>query len=194
MKDITSFSIHTNLLFLEHKNICHSTNLDRGDTTAMHIIYIALCSFLQRMRQEFRTALNRAVTVTSADDEPEPSTSMSTEPHDISLPRVPQTHHQHPADFARLMMEEGDNLIMGKDQAAPLATEVFSPMFHFIHQSSNSLSILHALWLNSSPHFLSGLAKDPSCGPHQEHGRVTSHRCDSTTGSGPPGFSSCPGH
>ena len=58
-------------------------------------------------------------------------------------------------------------------------------MFHLIHQSSNSLSILYALQLHSSPHFLSGLAKDPSCKPYQEHGRVTSCRWNSTTASGP---------
>ena len=65
-----------------------------------------------------------------ADDEPEPSTSMSTEPHDTSPPRVLWTHHQHAADYVRLMIEEGEDLALGEDGADPLITEVFSPMFH----------------------------------------------------------------
>ena len=68
--------------------------------------------------------------VALADDEPEPSTSMSTEPCDISPPRVLWTHHQHVADYVRLMMEEGEDLTLGEDQAAPLITEVFSPVSH----------------------------------------------------------------
>ena len=63
-------------------------NFDRGDTTAMLIINITLCGFLQRMRQEFRTGLDRTVVVASADNETGPSTSTSTELHDTSLPRV----------------------------------------------------------------------------------------------------------
>ena len=112
----------------------------------MHVIYITLCSFLQRMRQEFRTVLNRTVMVASADDKPKPSTSTSTEPHDTSLPRVLRTHCQHSADYVRLMMEDIENLTMGEDQAAPLITEVFSPVsfhtsiFKFTLNSSCSLA------------------------------------------------------
>ena len=53
--------------------------------------------------------------VASADDEPEPSTSMNTEPCDTSHPRVLQTHLQHAVDYVRLMMEEGKDLTLGKD-------------------------------------------------------------------------------
>ena len=41
-------------------------------------------------------------------------------------------------DYVQLMMEEGEDLALGKDQAAPLITEVFSPMSPY-GQSSNSL-------------------------------------------------------
>ena len=39
---------------------------------------------LQKLRQEFRTVLGNAAMVTQAEDEPEPSTSRSTESHDTS--------------------------------------------------------------------------------------------------------------
>ena len=68
--------------------------------------------------------------VAQADDEPEPSKSVNTEPHDTSPPRVLQTHHQHVADYVRLMMEEGEDLTLGKDREAPMIMEVFSPMSH----------------------------------------------------------------
>ena len=63
---------------------------------------------LQQLRQEFRTVLGNAVMVTHTEDEPEPCTSVSTESLGTSPPRVLQTHHQHMADYVRLMMEEGE--------------------------------------------------------------------------------------
>ena len=53
--------------------------------------------------------------MTHAEDEPEPSTSMSTESHDTSPPRVLQTHHQHMVDYVRLMMEVGEDFTLGDD-------------------------------------------------------------------------------
>ena len=73
--------------------------------------------FLQRMRQEFRATLAKASAMAS-DDEPEPSTS--TEPSASSPSRVLQTHCQHSADYIRFMIEEGGDLTMGEDRAAPL--------------------------------------------------------------------------
>ena len=67
------------------------------------------------MRQEFRIALGKAVTVAPADVEPEPSTSMSTEPCDTFPPTLLWTHHQHAVDYVRLMMEEDDYLTLGEN-------------------------------------------------------------------------------
>ena len=82
------------------------------------------------MRQEFRIVLSKAMTVVPADFEPKLSTSMSTDPHDTSSPRVLWTHHQHAADYVKLLIEEGEDLTLGKDRAAPLITEVCSPVLH----------------------------------------------------------------
>ena len=101
--------------------------------------------------------LGKAVTVTQAEDER--STSMSTESHDTSPPRVLHTHHQHVADYVRLMMEEGEMLTLGEDRAALLITEVY------VFFPCLLLSILHFV-LYSSPLSctiiisFSGIAKD----------------------------------
>ena len=79
------------------------------------------------MRLEFRATLTKAAAVAS-DAKPEPSTSTCMEPSGSSPPRVLQTHCQHSADYTRLMMEEGGDLTMGEDRAAPLITKVFSSM------------------------------------------------------------------
>ena len=99
--------------------------------------------------------LGEAATVTQAEDEP--STSVSTESHETCAPRVLQTHHQHVADYVRLMMEEGEILTLGEDRPAPLITEVhcFFPCL--------LLLILHYLFFSivlHNYHLISGIAKD----------------------------------
>ena len=79
------------------------------------------------MWQEFRKTLAETVSATSG-VEPEPSTSTSTDPSGSSPPQVLRTHHQHMADYMKLMMESGINLTMGEDRAAALITEVCSSM------------------------------------------------------------------
>ena len=97
-----NFSIHANFLFLE---LCI--------TLHKQILYNSI--IIQQLRQEFRTALGNAVMVTHAEDESEPSTSVSTESYDTSPPRVLWTHHQHMVDYVRLMMEEGEEFTLGND-------------------------------------------------------------------------------
>ena len=53
--------------------------------------------------------------------EPGPAEGDSTVPSEIS-PQVLKSHCQHLADYVKLFLED---LSMGDDQAAPLATEVF---------------------------------------------------------------------
>ena len=75
------------------------------------------------MRQEFRKSLKDTV-VGSQVAEPEPLEGDNTETSSVSLPQVIKTHHQHLADYVKLFMEEGEELTMGEDQAAPLIMEV----------------------------------------------------------------------
>ena len=86
-----------------------------------------------------------------ADDEPEPSTSMSTEPCDTSPPRVLWTYGQHVANYVRLMVEEREVLTLGEDRAAPLITKVFSPTSHMLilEFTLNSFSIHSQLFMLS---------------------------------------------
>ena len=67
------------------------------------------------MRQELRIALGKAMTVAPVDVEPEPGTSMSTEPHDTLLPRVLWTHFRHVEDYVKLLVEEKEVLTLGED-------------------------------------------------------------------------------
>ena len=60
--------------------------------------------------------------------EPEPSTGTSTESHGSSPPQVLKAQQQHITAYTKMMMESGMRLTMGEDRAAPLITEVCSPM------------------------------------------------------------------
>ena len=63
--------------------------------------------------------------------EPEPSTSTSTESHGFSPFQVLKMHQPHVTVYTKMMMEDGIELTMGEDRAAPLITEVCSPMSTF---------------------------------------------------------------
>ena len=81
------------------------------------------------MRQEFQSTLQRtAASVPS--DEAEPK-GESTETFSSSPSRVIHMHHQHLADYIKLFMEEGEELTLGEDRAAPLITQV-PPWFQMI--------------------------------------------------------------
>ena len=97
-----NFSIHANLLYLELFITLHKCILYNSVT-------------LQQLRQEFRTVPGNTVIVTHAEDEPEPSRSVSTESHDTSPPIILQTNHQHMADYVTLIMEEGEDLTLSDD-------------------------------------------------------------------------------
>ena len=49
---------------------------------------------------------------------------IETAPSDKEKPRMLCTHDKHTADYIRLMMEEGMDIPMGEDRAAPLITKV----------------------------------------------------------------------
>ena len=67
---------------------------------------------LQKLRQELRELFGKAAVVCSAEEETRES--VSTEPCVTSLPRVLKAHQQHVTDYVHLMMEEGEDLTMGK--------------------------------------------------------------------------------
>ena len=79
---------------------------------------------LQKLKHEFKIVLGKAASVSQVEEEPRES--VSTEPCAISPTRVLKSHWQHVADYVHLMIEEGEDLTMGEDWAAPLITEVFS--------------------------------------------------------------------
>ena len=54
----------------------------------------------------------------------DPTPGIDTAPSQKEKPWLLQTHNQHTADYIRLMMQEGMDLPMGEDRAAPLITEV----------------------------------------------------------------------
>ena len=52
------------------------------------------------------------------------TTGIETAPSNKEKHRILCTHDQHTADYVRIMIEEGMDLPMGEDRAAPLITEV----------------------------------------------------------------------
>ena len=93
---------------------CQFPHLDRGVTTASILVNIYHCT--------------KCGKIPTSGVELKPSTSTSTNPSGSSPPWVLRTHCQHMADYTRLMMESGMDLTMGEDRAAPLITEIYSPM------------------------------------------------------------------
>ena len=79
------------------------------------------------MHQEFWKTLMEAVSSTTG-AELEPGTRTSTDPSGCSPPQVIKTHRQHVTAYTKLMMESGMELTMGEARAAPLITEVCSPI------------------------------------------------------------------
>ena len=69
------------------------------------------------------------MTAVSQSEETEPIEGESTELCSISPPWVIHSHHQHLTDYVKLFMEEGEELTLGEDWAAPLVTEVISLFF-----------------------------------------------------------------
>ena len=60
--------------------------------------------------------------------EPEPSTGTGTESCGSSPPQVLKTQQQHVSAYTKMMVEGGMEITMEDDRAAPLITEVCSPM------------------------------------------------------------------
>ena len=97
-------------------------------TLLIHLVQCKISLYftspLQKLRQEFRALLGKAALVSQVEEEPKES--LSTESHVFSPPRVLKSHQQYVVDYVYLLMEEGEDLTMGEDWAAPLITEVFS--------------------------------------------------------------------
>ena len=92
------------------------------------------------MRQEFKRSLSKMVAV-SQSDEREPLKSESTEPHSVSPHMIPAlAHKQYLADYMKLFMEEGEELTLSENQAAPLLTQV-SP-YNFFHNPFSQLFLI----------------------------------------------------
>ena len=142
INDIVNACYPCQFLFLE------LVSLDRGVTTVLVYSFITLNFFHCRKcsKKFWKTLAETALTTSGA--EPEPGTSTSTEPSASFPPQVLITHHQHMADYRKLMMEIGMDLTMGEDRAAPLITEVCSPMPTPYH-TSTSKSILNFLYSQS---------------------------------------------
>ena len=115
----------------------HSTNLEGDGTAAIHIVHIALAlgTPLQRLRQEFLCSLGevaKSLQVAEAELPEGKDTEGIT-----MLPKLMCTHHQHTADYIKLLMEHGQSLTLGEDWATPLIMEVcscyfLSPVFSLI--------------------------------------------------------------
>ena len=110
------------LLYPCQITILEQVSLDRGVTAATYLIYML---YIQKMCQDFQKMLAESITLGV---EPEPSTSTSTESHGSSPTWVLKMHQQHVTAYTRIMMEGGMELTMGEKKAAPLITEVCSPM------------------------------------------------------------------
>ena len=54
----------------------------------------------------------------------DPTTGIETALSNKEKLRILHTHDQHTADYVRIMMEEGMDLPVGEDRAAPLITKV----------------------------------------------------------------------
>ena len=80
---------------------------------------------MHKMCQDFQKTLVETITLWV---EPEPSTNTSTESHGSSPPWILKTQQQHVVAYTKMMIEGGIELTMGDDRAAPLITEVCSPM------------------------------------------------------------------
>ena len=92
------------------------------------------------MRQKFRESLKDTMAGSQA-PEPEALEGNSTDPHSMSTPQILKSHHQHLAVYARLFMEEGEEMCMGEDQAAPLVTEALQK----IHLTSHIICMADML-------------------------------------------------
>ena len=84
---------------------------------------------LQKMRQNFKEKMKGTMVMSQVPPEPEPAEGDSTVPSETSPPQVLKSHHQHLANYVKLFLEEGEDLNMGDDWAAPLVTEVFINCF-----------------------------------------------------------------
>ena len=113
------------------------------------------------MHQEFWKTLVETVSATS-EVETEPSTNTSTDPSGSSSPQVLRTHHQHTADYMKVMMESSMDLTMGEDRAVLLITKVayLLCLLHNLHQLPNPSLISYTLDLMPSSHFPLGLTED----------------------------------
>ena len=107
------------------------------------------------MRDEFQRSLHSLVAA-SPSVEKDPVEGDITAPCSTSPPRVLHSYQQHAADYVCLFMEEGEELTLGEDPAAPWIVEVF-------------LSILFYLSIYCIPS-ISGLTQSLSPN-HQKHGR-----------------------
>ena len=86
---------------------------------------------LQKLRHAFQKMLHCSA-AGSQSAEKEPLEGNTTEPHSTSPPRALQTHQQHMADYIHLFMEQGEELTLSEDWAAPLVTEVFHYAYFMI--------------------------------------------------------------
>ena len=80
------------------------------------------------MRQDFKERMKGTMVMSQVPPEPEP-TGDSTVPSETSPPWVLKSHHRHLANCVNLFLEEGEDLSIGDDQAAPLVTELFIHCF-----------------------------------------------------------------
>ena len=81
------------------------------------------------MRQDFKERMKGTMVMSQVPPEPEPAEGDSTVPSETSPPWILKSHHWHLANYVKFFLEEGEDLSMGDDQAAPLVTEIFIHCF-----------------------------------------------------------------
>ena len=80
---------------------------------------------LQTLQKRFKESLPATIAAQQLQPPEEgPTTGIDTAPSQKEKPQLVHTHEQYTADYVRLMMQEGMELLMGEDRAAPLITEV----------------------------------------------------------------------
>ena len=132
--------------------------------TCIHEQYLGNIAILQKMRQDIKERMKGTMVTSQVPPAPEPAERDSTVPSDTSPPQVLKFHHQHLANYVKLFLEEGEDLIMGDDKAAPLVTEVFIHCFtiydwsfilvsfYLIHYVFDSLIPIFRLYKKSDWH------------------------------------------
>ena len=98
----------------------HQINRHQNTQNFTYVIKLCLC---RPYGKDFKIPFHKVV-VESEKPVEDLTTALETAPSDKEKPRIFCTYDQYTADYVRLMMEEGMDLPMGEDRAAPLITKV----------------------------------------------------------------------